>query len=118
MKYAVIALAIASVAAPAFAASKMTDVDYLRASRCKGLATSIEGVVDPAALTSLLKAERGARATYVVDRGEEEFNKARKEGKSADRRERLTAELTGACQAYLGGATSVAKQGKDAATNP
>ena len=56
-------------------------------------------------------------ATYIVDRGEEEFQRARKEGKSADRKERLTAELTGACQAYLGEATSVAKQGKDVA-NP
>lgn len=117
MKYAIIALAITAFAAPAVAAGKMTDVDYLRANRCKGLATSIEGVVDPAALTSVIKAERGARATYVVDRGEEEFNKARKEAKSQDRKARLTAELTGACQAYLGGATSIAKQGKDVA-NP
>ncbi|WP_421935984.1 hypothetical protein [Phenylobacterium sp.] len=117
MKYALIAVAIAAFAAPAVAAGKMTDVDYLRANRCKGLATSIEGVVDPAALTSVIKAERGARATYIVDRGEEEFNRARKEAKSQDRKERLTAELTGACQAYLGGATSVAKQGKDVA-NP
>lgn len=117
MKYAVIALAITAVAGSASAAGKMTDVDYLRANRCKGLATSIEGVVDPAALNSVIKAERGARATYIVDRGEEEFQRAKKEGRSADRKARLTAELTGACQAYLGDATSVAKQGKDVA-NP
>jgi hypothetical protein len=117
MKYTVIALAIASFAAPAFAAGKLTDVDYLRANRCKGLATSIEGVVDPAALNSVIKAERGARATYIVDRGEEEFQRAREEAKSEDRKARLTAELTGACQAYLGDATNVAKQGKDVA-NP
>lgn len=117
MKYAVIALAIAAVAGSASAAPKLTDVDYLRANRCKGLATSIEGVVDPAALNSLIKSERGARATYVVDRGEEEFQRARKEAKSQDRKARLTAELTGACRAYLGEATSVAKQGKDVA-NP
>jgi hypothetical protein len=117
MKYALIALAITAVAGSATAAPKLTDVDYLRANRCKGLATSIEGVVDPAALNSVIKSERGARATYIVDRGEEEFQRARKEGKSQDRKERLTAELTGACQAYLGDATNVAKQGKDVA-NP
>jgi hypothetical protein len=117
MKYALLALVVTAVAAPAFAAEKITDVDYMKANRCKGLATSIEGVVDPAALNSFIKAERGARATYVVDRGEEEFKRAKKEGKSADRKERLTAELTGPCQAFLGGATSVAKQGADA-VNP
>lgn len=117
MKYAVIALVAASFAAPAVAADKITDVDYLKASRCAGLASSIDGVVDPAALTSFVKAERGARPTYVIDRGQEEFQRAKKEGKSADRRERLTAELSGACQAYVGGATSVAKQGSDV-SNP
>lgn len=113
MKYAVIALVAAAFAAPAYASDKVTDVDYLKANRCAGLATSIEGVVDPAALTSFVKAERGARPTYVVDRGQEEFQRAKKEGKSQDRKARLTAELTGACQAYLGGATSVAKQGSN-----
>lgn len=117
MKSAAIALIIASVAAPAFAKDKVTDVDYMRASRCAGLATSIDGVVDPASLTSFLKSEQGSRAPYVIDRGREEFQRGKKEGKSADRRERLTAELTGACQAYLGGATSLAKQGSGAA-NP
>ena len=112
MKYAVIALVATAFAGSAFASEKVTDVDYLKANRCAGLATSIEGVVDPAALNSFVKAERGARASYVVDRGEEEFKRGKKEGKSQDRKERLTAELTGACQSYLGGATSVAKQGK------
>ena len=117
MKYVAIALVATAFAGSAYASEKVTDVDYLRASRCAGLATSIEGVVDPAALTSFIKAERGARATYVIDRGQEEFQRAKKEGKSEDRKTRLTAELTGACQAYLGGATSVAKQGSNVA-NP
>lgn len=110
MKYAVIALAIATFAGSASAAEKVTDVDYLKANRCKGLATSIEGVVDPAALNSFIKSERGARAAYIVDRGEEEFQRARREAKSQDRKERLTGELTGACQAYLGSSTAVAKK--------
>lgn len=111
MKFAVIALVVATFAAGAASASeKFTDVDYLKANRCRGLATSIEGVVDPAALNSFVKAERGTRANYIVSRGEEEFQRARKEAKSGDRRERLTAELTNSCQAYLGAATDVAKQ--------
>lgn len=111
MKFAVIVLAAATFAAGAASASdKVTDVDYLKANRCKGLATSIDGVVDPAALSSFIKAERGARASYIVNRGEEEFQRARKEGKSADRKERLTKELTTSCQAYVGPSTNVAKQ--------
>lgn len=85
-------------------------MDYLKANRCKGLATSIDGVVDAAALNSFIKAERGARASYIVNRGDEEFQRARREARSADRKERLTTELTTACQAYLGAPTSVAKQ--------
>ena len=111
MKFAVIALVAATFAAGAASASeKVTDVDYLKANRCKGLATSIVGVVDPAALTSFIKAERGTRASYILTRGDEEFQRARKEAKSADRKERLTSELTTACQAYVGPSTSVAKQ--------
>ena len=111
MKFAAIALAAAALAAgSAAAADRVTDVDFLKANRCKGLATSIGGVVDPASLDSFIKAERGARAFYISERATEEFNKARKEGRSADRRERLTAELTGPCQAYLASGSAVAKQ--------
>lgn len=111
MKFAVIALVAATFAAGAASASdKVSDVDYLKANRCKGLATSIDGVVDAAALNSFIKAERGARASYIVNRGDEEFQRARREARSADRKERLTTELTTACQAYLGAPTSVAKQ--------
>jgi hypothetical protein len=111
MKFAVIALVAATFAAgAASAAEKVTDIDYLKANRCKGLATSIDGVVDPAALNSFIKAERGARAAYILDRGDEEFQRARKEAKSSDRKERLTAELTTSCQAYLGQASNVAKR--------
>jgi hypothetical protein len=111
MKFAVIALVAASLTAgSASAAGRVTDVDYLKANRCKGLATSISGVVDPTALNDFIKAERKTRTSYVVDRGDDEFEKARREAKSEDRKARLTAELTGQCQAYLGGPSSVAKQ--------
>lgn len=111
MKFAAFALVAAALTAgSAVASDRVTDLDFLKANRCKGLATSISGVVDPATLDSFIKAERGARATYISERATEEFNKAKKEARSADRKERLTAELAGPCQAYLGGGASMAKQ--------
>jgi len=118
MKFAAIALAVTALAAgSASAAEKVSDVDFLKANRCKGLATSIDGVVDPASLDSFIKAERGARNPYIIERAGEEFQRAKKEAKAADRKERLTAELTGGCQAYLGGGTSMAKQATGAAAS-
>ena len=112
MKFAAIALAVTAFAAAgsASASSKATDVDFLKANRCKGLATTLTGVVDTTALDAFIKSERGARAPYIIDRADVELAKARKEARSDDRKERLTAELTGACSAYLGGSSDVAKQ--------
>jgi hypothetical protein len=112
MKFATLTLIAATlVAGSASAASRdVTDVDYLKANRCKGLAASITGVVDPTSLNSFIKSEQVGRQTYIVDRGAEEFARARKEAKSQDRKERLTAELTGPCQAYLASPSDVAKQ--------
>jgi len=111
MKFAIFALAATMLAAGAASASdKVTDVDFLKANRCKGLATTLTGVVDVNSLDSFIKAERGARAPYVIERAGEEFAKAKKEAKGEDRKDRLTAELTGGCQAYLAPASSMAKQ--------
>lgn len=111
MRLTAIALVVATFAAgSAFAADRMTDLDYLRASRCKGLATTLKDVVDPAAIAAFMKADRGARAIYVLERADSEFQRARREAKSRDRKERLTEELTGACQAYQAPGTSMAKQ--------
>jgi hypothetical protein len=110
MKYAIIALATVFAAGSAMASDKVTDVEFLKANRCKGLATTLTGVVDTQSLDSFIKAERGARAPYVMERAAEEFARAKREAKGQDRKERLTGELTGACQAYLGPASSVAKQ--------
>ena len=111
MKFAIIALAAATLAAGAASASdKVTDLDFLKANRCKGLAATLTGVVDAGSLDSFIKAERGARAPYVMERAAEEFAKAKKEARGEDRKDRLTAELTGGCQAYLGRAASMAKQ--------
>jgi hypothetical protein len=111
MKISIIALAVVLTAgSAASAAEKVTDVDFLRANRCKGLATTLTGVVDPASLNAFIKAESGARAPYVLERASEEFTRAKREARGEDRKDRLTAELTGPCQAYFGPASNVAKQ--------
>jgi hypothetical protein len=119
MKFAAVALVVSALAAgSAAAAERATDVDFLKANRCRGLAASLDGVVDTASLDSYIKAERTSRAPYVVERASEEFRKARKEAKSADRRDRLTAELTGPCQAYVAGGPDLANQATKAGAAP
>jgi hypothetical protein len=113
MKFAAIAItavALVSAGSAAVAAPRVSDVDYLRASRCKGLAASITGVVDAAAIDEYLKSARGARQPAVYERADAEFQKAKREARSEDRKARLTQELTGGCQAYLGAPADMAKR--------
>jgi hypothetical protein len=86
-------------------AQPVSDLDYLKASRCRGIA---EGVgVDSAALAAFLKQQDGARASYVVDRAEDERAQARRQAKGYARAQ-LQAELAGPCQAFTGQAQAVA----------
>jgi hypothetical protein len=111
MKFAIALSAAAMlVAGAAQASDKVTDVEYLKANRCKGLATTLTGVVDGDALNAFVKAEAGARAPYIIERAQAEFTKARREAKDEARRERLTAELSGPCTVFVSAPSSVAKQ--------
>lgn len=111
MKFlAITAAALALAAAGSASAAPMTDMDYLKASRCKGLATTLTGVVDVAALDAYLKSASSTRASYIQDRAENEFSRAKREARSEDRKARLTAELTGPCSAYLAAPSNVAKR--------
>lgn len=110
MKFTVFALAAGLlVAGSASASEKVTDVDFLKANRCKGLAAGI-GSVDTSGLDAYLKAEGRSRNVVILQRGEEEFDRAKRSARNADLKPRLTAELTGPCLAYMGG-------GKDVATS-
>lgn len=103
MRIAVIALTLAAVSAgAAVAAERVSDVDYLKASRCKGLASSDLNAVDAAALDAFVKEQSRARTAFVVQKGVDEETRAKREVKSgkAERRARLTAELSGPCQAF------------------
>jgi hypothetical protein len=94
----------AAAAAGAASAASGTDTDYLRASRCKGLASGALGQVDTAALDAYLKAEGRRRTTNVLDRGQEALDKAKREAARSNeaRKAQLTAELNGPCQVYKG----------------
>ena len=107
MKYAAIAFASASLATGSAAAlpAQPTDMDYLRASRCRGIAAGLGA--DASGIEAYLKTAAQGRSLSVQDRGGQEFAKAKRQA-SGDGKTRLQAELSGACAAYAaqGGAAS------------
>lgn len=109
MKVAAIVLAAASfvAAGSAFAAERASDLDYLKAARCKGIAEGV-GATDTASLDAFLKSNGTGRVAYVAERASSEQDKAKREGRKGERKERLTAELNGPCMAYMGPAKDVA----------
>lgn len=103
MKLITIAFAATGLlAAAGSAAAAVSDVEFLKANRCRGLAESGMTQVDTAAMDAFIKSESGRRSGTVLERGKAEYDKAKREAKSdsSDRKARLTAELSGPCQAY------------------
>ncbi|MFC3069225.1 hypothetical protein [Phenylobacterium soli] len=105
MKFAAImlvaaGLAVAGSASAAASSAIKSDVDYLKASRCKGLAQGLGGI-DTAALDAALKSERFSRADAIVDRAAEEMARAKRQAANANLKDQLSAEVAGACMAYL-----------------
>ena len=108
MKTALLALTVLGlgVTGAASASDRLSDVDYLRANRCKGLAVGL-GSMDTASLDALLKAEGRSRPPLIYDHGQEEMARAKREAVRAESKTRLSAELSGACTAYLSPAKDV-----------
>jgi len=104
MRYAAVLLVTLGIASAgvASASSRVTDVDYLRANRCKGLAEGLGGA-DTANLEAMIKAEGRSRADAVLQRASEEVARAKREAGKADLKDRLSAELNGPCLAYMSG---------------
>ena len=97
------ALAIA-VATPVLAASRLTDSQFVQASRCQALAkASSLGAADAAGFEALVKAQRQARADHIVDKASDAASTANSQAKRADGaiRADLVAERDGPCQALL-----------------
>lgn len=104
---AFVALGLA-VAGSAAASSRVTDVDYLKANRCKGIAAGMGA--DTAGLDAFIKAEGRTRMDYVLRRGEEEVSRAKRQTTDANLKDRLSAELSGGCTAYMGEGKSTSGQ--------
>jgi len=103
MKTTVIALTMLGVmgAGAAVAGGRATDIDYLRASRCKGLAMGM-GSTDTASLDQWLKAEGRSRIPAVIDRADAERSRGQREAHNMNLKDKVSAELAGPCLAYLG----------------
>jgi hypothetical protein len=117
MKTAAVLLAALglAVAGAAVASDHLTDVDYLKANRCRGLAEGL-GVGDTANLDAMIKAEGRSRVETIYDRGQEELARGKRDASKSDLKERVSAELNGPCMTYLGGAKNTASAGKNAAS--
>lgn len=103
--------AAALVLSAAFASSasaqsdRLSDVDYLQAARCRGLAASEAlGAMDTASIDAMLKAQGRIRSGYIVDRAQAEAEKAERMADHAntERKSGLLAERAGTCQRFLG----------------
>jgi hypothetical protein len=99
MNIAAIAVAAVTLLGAGSAAAAVSDVDYLKANRCKGLAAGLGS--DTASLDAFIKAEGRSRHPMILQRAGDEFAKARRAGGRTDGRERLAAELSGPCMAYV-----------------
>ncbi len=111
MKIAVIAFMLCGAAAgSAFAAKNVTDIDYIKATRCKGLAVG-SGLTATKGLDAYLKAASRGRMQVAEDRAQSEFERARRQTKSDEGRAHYAAELAGACSAYMGGPQTTASVG-------
>jgi len=108
MKTAAIALVAVGLltAGAASASDRVSDLDYMKASRCKGLATGLGA--DSAGLDAFLKEQGRSRSQIVVDRGEDELTRGKREASKADSKDRVSAELTGPCMAYSGSSKGLA----------
>jgi len=104
MKLAAVALATLSLAVAGSAAAssaRVSDVDYLRANRCKGLAQGLGENDAVAGLTAFIKQQGRTRLDVIVERGDEELTRAKREASNVDTKSRLQAEFSGACTAYM-----------------
>lgn len=103
MKLAAIALAglaLAAAGTSAAASSQVSDVDFLKANRCKGIAAGVGA--DTAGVDAFIKTQGASRLDYVLDKGHEEYLRAKRQTSDANMKDRLNAELATSCTAYMG----------------
>jgi hypothetical protein len=85
--------------------SRLSDVDYMQAARCRGLAGSEAlGAMDTQAIDAMLKEQSHGRAAFIADKAGELRDNAVRSAKRADgsTKEKLIAERDGVCKRFLG----------------
>ncbi|PTS81860.1 MULTISPECIES: hypothetical protein [unclassified Caulobacter] len=100
------ALALAALATGAQAGPKVSDMQYLQAARCRGLAASEAlGKLDTVALDSFLRAEGQARELAVRASSASRITGALNEAQKAtgEKKDKLIAERNGDCAVWLRG---------------
>jgi hypothetical protein len=102
-------VAVSALAGAAQAATPISNFDFLQAARCRGLAAS-EGLgkLDTAGIDAFLTQETGNRELPIRASAKNKIAGAQKEGDKADgaKKEKLLAERSGVCSAWLSGATT------------
>ncbi len=102
-------VAVSALAGAAQAGAAATNYEFLQAARCRGLATS-EGLgkVDTASIDAFLRDEGASRELPVRVSAKNKIADAQKEGDKAQgaKKDKLLAERTSNCSAWLGGATT------------
>ena len=93
--------AATAFAGAATAADSMSDVAFIAASRCEGLAQGAK--IDAAALKKMLINQEGARSQYVLDKANEVRDDAKRQASHAQgyAAQTVNDELHGPCAAYL-----------------
>jgi hypothetical protein len=109
MKTALFAIAAATLlaAGSASASERVSDVVFLKAARCTGMAKAIPGVLDAQALDAFYKQASAQRPPFVMDRADAEADRGRREARGSGK-EKASAELSGVCAALLSDPSSVA----------
>jgi hypothetical protein len=118
MKIAAIVLATLgiAVAGVATAAERLSDMEYLKANRCRGIAAGLGGA-DTSSLDALIKSEGRSRIEMVYARGQQEMERGKRDAGYGDSKQRLTAELNGPCVAFLsGGRETASSAARDASS--
>jgi hypothetical protein len=105
MRIATVTLAAAvslMAAGSALAAADVTDVSFIQASRCRGIASV--SAADTTDIDAWLKTASRSRDTSVIAKAANAQDAARREAKTtnAERKARLATELSGPCQAFKG----------------
>jgi hypothetical protein len=105
MKKIIIAAVVAASAMTGVAqAAELSNLQFLQAARCRGLASS-EGLgkLDTANIDAFLRQEGGAREAPIRVSAGNKISSAQKEGDKAEgaKKDKLLAERSGACSVYL-----------------